>query len=496
MATRNAAGGVKITVPATWIASWTLYDLANTIWSYGIFSYAIGLYLTSEQGLGESQGNLWLQISIALSVGVNALISPAIGAISDRAGRRLPYLLFFTVLAIVPAIFIPSVPVGVGVLLFIVANFGYQSALVYYDATIRIVSTPANRGWVSGLGNGLGYLGTVLIGVIILFGGLSVNQVFVIAPLLFGILALPIFIFIREVPEPAGKATGGNTLLATLGTIRELKKYPGLKRFLTARFFYTDAQNTVISIMAIFAVQAVGFTQGEANYVLVALATTAVVGGLVWGRLTDSKGPKATLNRVLALWAIALTIGALFVSPIPFIVAGVILGFGFGGLSGADRILMYRLSPPKQLGEFYGLYGLVGKGSQVIGGLLYGATIYFLFPVIGNGAYTVGLLTLLATMLVGWYLLQGVPEKRSEDEAKANDASGSSKASKLGKNARTAYTLGFIGLLLPIFAIIGVVFAVMASSNEEEGAGGALTMTLVIALLNSLAYAALLLIGF
>ena len=47
MATRSAAGGVKITVPATWIASWTLYDLANTIWSYGIFSYAIGLYLTS-----------------------------------------------------------------------------------------------------------------------------------------------------------------------------------------------------------------------------------------------------------------------------------------------------------------------------------------------------------------------------------------------------------------------------------------------------------------
>jgi hypothetical protein len=32
--------------------------------------------------------------------------------------------------------------------------------------------------------------------------------------------------------------------------------------------------------------------------------------------------------------------------------------------------------------------------------------------VLGTGAYTVGLLTLLVTMLVGWYLLQGVPEKR------------------------------------------------------------------------------------
>ena len=97
-----------------------------------------------------------------------------------------------------------------------------------------------------------------------------------VAPLLFGILALPIFIFIKEVPEPAGKATSSNSLLATLATVRELGKYPGLKRFLTARFFYTDAQNTVISIMAIFAVQAVGFTQSQANYVLVALATTAV----------------------------------------------------------------------------------------------------------------------------------------------------------------------------------------------------------------------------
>jgi UMF1 family MFS transporter len=316
------------------------------------------------------------------------------------------------VLAIVPAIFIPSVPVGLGVVLFCIANFGYQSSLVYYDATIKLVSTPENRGWVSGLGNGLGYLGTILIGVIILFGGLSVEQVFVLAPILFGVLAIPIFIFIKEIPEPAGKAVKGNSLLATLSTIRELGKFPGLKRFLTARFFYTDAQNTVISIMAIFAVQAVGFTQGEANYVLVALATTAVIGGLVWGRLTDSQGPKATLNRVLALWAVALVIGSLFVSPIPFIVAGVILGFGFGGLSGADRILMYRLSPPKQLGEFYGLYGLVGKGSQVLGGLLYGGTIFLLHPVLGNGAYTVGLLTLLATMLIGWYLLQGVPEQR------------------------------------------------------------------------------------
>ena len=411
MASRST-GGVRITVPATWIASWTLYDLANTIWSYGIFSYAIGLYLVREDVLGGSLGQLALFLAVSLSVGINALVSPAIGAISDRAGKRLPYLLFFTILAIVPAIFIPMVDVGIGIILFCIANFGYQSALVYYDATIRIVSTPANRGWVSGLGNGLGYLGTILIGVIIAFAPLEVEQVFVIAPLLFGVLAIPVFIFIKEVPEPTRSQENKSSLFATIATIRKLKQYPGLGRFLAARFFYTDAQNTVIVIMSVFAVKAVGFSEQAAGYVLLALAMTAVIGGLVWGRLTDSRGPKATLNMVLALWAIALLIGALFISPIPFIVAGVVLGFGFGGLAGADRVLMYRLSPEKHLGEFYGLYGLVGKGSQVIGGLLYSGTVFLLEDSLGNGAYTIGLLTLLGAMLFGWYLLQGVPEKR------------------------------------------------------------------------------------
>ena len=39
---------------------------------------------------------------------------------------------------------------------------------------------------------------------------------------------------------------------------------------------------------------------------------------------------------------------------------------------------MVRLSPPDRIGEFFGIYGLVGKGSQVVGQLLYGALIFLL----------------------------------------------------------------------------------------------------------------------
>ena len=69
-------------------AGWAVYDLADTIWSYAIFSRAISLFLVDK--LGDGPGNLWLGLSVALSVGINALVSPFLGAISDRFGRRLP----------------------------------------------------------------------------------------------------------------------------------------------------------------------------------------------------------------------------------------------------------------------------------------------------------------------------------------------------------------------------------------------------------------------
>jgi UMF1 family MFS transporter len=94
-----------------------------------------------------------------------------------------------------------------------------------------------------------------------------------------------------------------------------------------------------------------------------------------------------------------------------FLTAGAILGSGLGGVQVADRVLMVRLSPPERVGEFFGLYGLVGKGSQVIGQLLYGVTLLLFFDVLGVGAYQLAVITLLGTMLVGAWLLRPVSDK-------------------------------------------------------------------------------------
>jgi MFS-type transporter involved in bile tolerance (Atg22 family) len=120
---------------------------------------------------------------------------------------------------------------------------------------------------------------------------------------------------------------------------------------------------------------------------------------------------------VLSSWAIGLVIGGISlgvggtVGLAMFLLAGAILGSGLGGVQVSDRVLMLRLSPPEKLGEFFGLYGLVGKGSQVIGQLLFGVTLLLFQPVLGVAAYQLAVLSLLATMLVGAWLLLPVSDR-------------------------------------------------------------------------------------
>jgi UMF1 family MFS transporter len=395
-------------------ASWALYDFANTIFTFAVVSGAIGLYLVNDRQFGERDGTILLSIAIVASVGLNAIVSPVLGALSDRAGRRLPFLFVFTALCVGTTFFIADVPPIVGLALFIVANFAYQAALIYYDATLKTVSRPESRGKLSGIGTAIGYCGTVTVGLLIFLLDVPVEVRFRLAALLFLAFAIPIFVVVREaVPAGAQRLTLAD-VVATFGQLRRsivhAREVPGLGRFLVGRFFYSDAVNTVIVVMSVVTVKVLGVSEAMANVILLSLTIVAIAMSFVWGWLCDRLGPKRTLLAVLASWVVGLLIGgvSLGFGPaglVPFLVAGAILGSGLGGVQVADRVLMVRLAPPDRLGEFFGLYGLVGKGSQVIGQLVYGATIFLLLGPLGVGAYQVAVLSLLVTMFIGLWLI-------------------------------------------------------------------------------------------
>ncbi|MFL5684948.1 MAG: MFS transporter [Chloroflexota bacterium] len=415
VAPTNRARGLGALTPsgrAIVPASWALYDFANTIFSFAVVSGAIGLYLNDQ--FGRRDGGVLLAVSVAVSVGVNAIVSPILGALSDRGGRRMPFLLLFTVQCIAATFFIATVAPVLGLVLFVIANFSYQAALIYYDATLRTVSNAESRGRLSGIGTAIGYCGTVAVGLTIFLLDVPVVDRFRLAALFFAVFAIPIFVFVREARRADEPPMTAHDVIESFGqlrlTIQHARTVPGLGRFLLGRFFYSDAVNTVIVVMSVVTTEALGVSDRDANTILLGLTIVAIAMSFVWGAMCDRIGPKRTLLVVLGSWAVGLVIGgvAIGLGPSglpPFLFAGAILGSGLGGVTVADRVLMLRLSPPERVGEFFGLYGLVGKGSQVIGTLLYGLILFIFVDRIGIGAYEIAVLSLLVTMLIGVWLV-------------------------------------------------------------------------------------------
>src|SRR5690348_16926090 len=155
-----------------------------------------------------------------------------------------------------------------------------------------------------------------------------------------------------------------------------------------------------------------------------AAITCAVIGGFVWGVLVDRIGPKRTLNLVLGLWTatfvLASSVGA-FRLPLVFLyVVACMAGIALGGTWAADRPLMLRLTPPGRVGEFYGLYGMVGRFSAVTGPLLWAATTYIVversgMPVLTGEAFAI--LSLLAMVIVSFIILRRVSDAPRDWEA-------------------------------------------------------------------------------
>src|SRR5687768_18579215 len=75
-------GGLTRTGSSVQALAWALYDFANTIFSFAIVSFAMSLW--TIRFLGEGPGTFWFTAAVSVSVLVNAIVSPVLGAMSDR----------------------------------------------------------------------------------------------------------------------------------------------------------------------------------------------------------------------------------------------------------------------------------------------------------------------------------------------------------------------------------------------------------------------------
>ncbi|MEX1208008.1 MAG: MFS transporter [Acidimicrobiia bacterium] len=406
------------------VVSWTIYDLANTIFALGVGSLFFAEWLTENQGRLPpfpswlSRGDpadLALTLAVDAAMVVVIILGPWIGARSDHRGNRIRYLIPMTVLAVIPTFFLASGDVVGSLILFSIALVGVNLGSVVYDALLPDVSTPENVGRVSGMGIAVGYLGSfIAVGVgALLLESEGHAAVFKVIAVLFALFAIPTFLWVRERPRPrrAGAPPSLRSSARRLvASWRLSRNYEGVTRFLVGRFLYTDAINTLIGgYLTIYAREELDFTSGELQALLTVAITMAIVGGYGGGRLVDRLGPRRMLHGVLYAWMVAMVIGVVAGAAGSKALAwplGALGGLALGATWAADRVYMQRISPPSHLGEFYGLYATVGRFATLLGPLTWGIIV-----TVAGLPREVALATLILFLVAGRLVLQGVDDR-------------------------------------------------------------------------------------
>ena len=397
------------------VRAWVLYDFANSIYPAVVTTAVFPIfYVNSVVGDDRGQGTFWWGLAIALSALVVAFSSPLLGAIADRSGVRKKFFGLYVTMCLIAVALMSTLKPGMvlaGFLFFVVANIGFESANVFYNAYLPDITTPDRFGRVSGHGFAAGYLGSALGLLLVL--PLAREQTEWVWPIVVGfflLFSIPAFRFLpRDHPGemPIGQAAHwGMTNLKTIAS--EVWGIPELRKFLIAFFFYIDGVLTIIAMAGVIAVGTFGFTTEGVIVLFLIVQFSALAGALAMAKPTDTLGPKKVLTGVLLMWVAAGATAYFIESQTAFYVLAVFAGIGLGSVQSASRALMASLIPDGREAEMFGFYALCGKSSSVVGPLLFGWA-----AVLAGGNQRPGFLVLTGLFLIGLVLLQRVRDPKA-----------------------------------------------------------------------------------
>ncbi len=407
--------------------AWCLFDWANSAFPTVIVTFVFAAYFARAVAPNPIEGtSLWGYALSASGVAI-ALLSPVVGAIADKRGRRKPWLFAFTLVCVAASALLWFVTPEAGSIvlaltLFAVGNLAFEVGTVFYNAMLPGIARPDEIGRMSGWGWGLGYaggLGCLVLALVVFiqpevppFGldKAAAEQVRIVGPLValwFLVFSLPLYLFTPDAPAtgvPMGKAArDGMRMLGR--TLRSIHRTGPVFRFLLARLLYIDGLNTLFAFGGIYAAGTFGMEVDEIILFGIALNLTAGLGAAGFAWIDDWIGPKRTV--LVSLFAIAL-IGIpllLIESKGAFWALGLLIGIFMGPAQAASRSLMARLAPADQVTEMFGLFALSGKVTAFLGPAAL-ATVTTLFA-----SQRIGMATVLVFITAGAVILMTVREK-------------------------------------------------------------------------------------
>jgi UMF1 family MFS transporter len=425
--------------------AWYLYDFGNSAYAAVVLLAVYSAYFEgSVVGGAEGQGSRLWGIAVGIAMLTVAISSPILGTIADFSGSKKRFLFFYTTLCCLFTAALFFVQQGdwfIGMAFFILAEIGYRSAQVFYNALLPEIADKDEMGRISGAGWAIGSLGGIVCLVIVLIpivltnsDPLVVRLSMVFTAIFFMASALPLFLWLGERAESHPLPEGENYLSVAfkrLGTtFRAVRNFKEFIKFMIAFLIYNDGILMVLDFGAILGAILFQMEQQELIIFMIIVQVTSVIGAYVFGLLVNVLSGKQSLLISLLLMIVPVVWLYFTRSRVDFYLIGALAGFALTGVQSVSRTLVGVFSPPGKSAEFYGFFAVTGRTSSFIGPTVFGflaaaATTWYMDTrglaelAAKQQGHRIALFSIVAFLLVGTLLLLLVNEKKGRAAAAA-----------------------------------------------------------------------------
>ncbi|MCX7140308.1 MAG: MFS transporter [Proteobacteria bacterium] len=415
------------------IWAWAMYDFANSGYTTVVLTAIFNAYFVAVVAGNTPWATFAWTATLSLSYLLVLVTAPVIGAYADLRACKKGLLAFTTVgcvLGTAALAFAGPGDFAIAVACVIVSNFFFCTGCDLVAAFLPELARGRNLGKVSGWGWSLGYVGGLLtLGACLAYVSSAqadgrgaaqfVPVTMLITAALFALASLPTFVILREralpQPLPPGASLLASAFARLADTLRHAARYRDLRRFLVCIVFYQAGVQTVITLAAIYAEQAMGFSTRDTLTLVLVVNVTAALGAFFLGNVQDRIGHVPAIALTLAGWiATVLIVWAADTRPL-FWIAANLAGLCLGASQSAGRALVGYLSPKARRAEFFGLWGLATNLSSILGPITYGAVSW-----ISHGNHRLAMLITGVFFVAGLLLLYGVDARRGRRAALKN----------------------------------------------------------------------------
>ncbi|HEU5359969.1 MAG TPA: MFS transporter [Candidatus Deferrimicrobiaceae bacterium] len=421
---------------------WYFYDWANSAFYTTVVTVFLGPYLTTVAkaasdgrgfvyplGIPVRAGSFFPYV-VSLSVALQVLFLPILGAMADYSHRKKEMLAGFAylgALATAAMYFLEGTNYLLGGGLFLVANLAFGASVVFYNSFLPDLASPDERDSVSSMGWAVGYLGGGLLlalnlalfssaSAIGIESGDAVRISLCSAGVWWAVFTLIPMATLRN-REPSRRPPKGEGLVSAgfrqlTGTFRNARNYPKTLLFLGAYVLYNDGIQTVIAMSSEFGQEELGLPLSTLTTVILMVQFVAFLGSLAFNRVAMVVGTRNAIVASLLVWTGTLFYAYAYLrTAYQYYWLAAIIALVLGGSQALSRSLFSLMIPKGQEAEYFSLYEVTDRGTSWLGPLLFGLALQF------TGSYRIAILSLAVFFVGGLFLMLGVNVRKAVIEA-------------------------------------------------------------------------------